>query len=183
MKTVFVGVLLVSLVTPAFAQSARAQGGRPQPPNRELRGGPGPADDMSPAQLHQLFDAMLAMQAQKALALDEQQYAQFLTRLTALQEGRRRNQQERMRRITELQRMSSPRNAKRADDRELQERLNALQELESRSAADLRRAYDAIDAVLTPLQQARFRVLEEQIERRKLELVGRARKRPSQQQR
>jgi septal ring factor EnvC (AmiA/AmiB activator) len=134
-----------------------------------------PPEDMSPGEVHQLFDAMLAMQAQNALSLDDQQYAQFLRRLRALQEARRRNQQERVRLINELQRMTTPRNPKPPAESEVKLRLNALQELESRSAADLRRAYDSLDEVLTPLQQARFRVLEEQIERRKLELVGRAR--------
>jgi hypothetical protein len=130
---------------------------------------------MSPAQVHQLFDAMLVMQAQNALALTETQYAQFLTRLRPLQEARRRNQQERVRLMNELQRLSNPRNPQPPTESDLRERLGALHELETRSATEVRRAYDAIDEVLTPLQQARFRVLEEQIERRKLELVGRAR--------
>ena len=51
----------------------------------------------------------------------------------------------------------------------------ALEELESRTAAELRRAYTAIDEVLDPRQRARFRLLEEQLERRKLELLIRAR--------
>ena len=77
--------------------------------------------------------------------------------------------------IAELQRMTNPRNPKPADESDLTRRLSALQELEARQAADLRRAYNGIDEVLSPLQRARFRVLEDQIERRKLELVGRAR--------
>jgi len=62
-------------------------------------------------------------------------------------------------------------------------RLNALQELQTRSAADLKKAYEAIDQVLDLRQQAQFRVFEEQMERRKLELVMRARQanRPKQQ--
>lgn len=134
-----------------------------------------PTDNMSPMQVHQLFDAMLVMQAQDALALAEPQYAQFVSRLKTLQDARRRHQQERVRMIAELQRLTNPRNPKPADESELTRRLNALQELEARQAADLRRAYNGIDEVLSPLQRARFRVLEEQIERRKLELVGRAR--------
>ena len=126
-------------------------------------------------QVHQLFDAMLVMQAQDALALSEPQYAQFVSRLKTLQDARRRNQQERVRMIAELQRMTSPRNPQAPDESEITRRLSALQELEARQAAELRRAYNGIDEVLTPLQRARFRVLEEQTERRKLELVGRAR--------
>lgn len=135
-------------------------------------GGAGP---MSPAQLHELFDAMMVMQAQEALSLDEQQYGQFLTRLRVLQETRRRNQQERARLVGDLQRLTNPRNAPSTQESEVVLKLRALQELESRAAAELRRAYTGIDEVLTPFQQARFRVLEEVIERRKLELVSRAR--------
>jgi hypothetical protein len=170
-------LLVLALVAPAAAQ----QGRRPNP-NRgaqEHRGEQQPTGKqpgkMSPGQLHQLFDTMLVMQAQKALSLDDEQYAQFVTRVKNLQEMRRRNQQERVRLMNELQRMTSPRNPEPAPESEITSRLNALQELESRTAADLRRAYDAVDEVLNPVQRARFRVLEEQIERRKLELVGRAR--------
>lgn len=183
-----VGVIMLfalAMAVPLGAQPGRGQEGqRPPQPNR---GPQQPTDEMTPAQVHQLFDAMLVMQAQNALALNEQQYAQFLTRLKPLQDARRRNQQERVRLINELQRLTNPRNAQVAPESEIKLRLTALHELESRSAADLRRAYDSIDEVLTPVQQARFRVLEEQIERRKLELVARARqsnvKRPNQQRR
>ena len=41
--------------------------------------------------------------------------------------------------------------------------------------ADARKALDALDQTLDLRQQARFRVFEEQMERRKLELVTRAR--------
>lgn len=162
------GILVWLVVSIASSVSGQPPGRQPSPPAT-------PTDGMSPLQVHQLFDAMLVMQAQDALALSEQQYAAFVSRAKALQDARRQNQQERARLIGELQRLTNPRNPKPVDDAELTQRLRALQELESRQAADLRRAYDGIDEVLNPLQQARFRVLEEQIERRKLELVGRAR--------
>jgi len=46
---------------------------------------------------------------------------------------------------------------------------------DDRSAAELRRAYDALDEVLDVRQQARFRTFEEMLERRKLDLLMRAR--------
>ena len=125
------------------------------------------------------------MEAQQALALTDEQYPQFLTRLRGLQETRRRNQQERFRLMGELQRLSNPRQtAARGDDAMLKERLATLQELEARTAAEMRKAYGAIDEVLDLRQQARFRIFEEQIERRKIELLMRARQqnRPNQQQ-
>ena len=154
-------VIVISLTGVALAQ----------PPGAPLAA---PTDQMTPAQLHELFDAMLVMQAQNSLSLNDQQYAQFLTRLRTLQQTRRKNQQERARIINELQKMTNPRNPQAAES-DVKLRLNDLQELEARAAAELRRAYNGIDEVLTPVQQARFRVLEELIERRKLELVARAR--------
>ncbi|MFA5907604.1 MAG: hypothetical protein WC815_02400 [Vicinamibacterales bacterium] len=138
--------------------------------------------DMSPAEIQKLFDAYLVMEAQQALSLSDQQYPQFLTRLRALQDTRRRNQQDRIQIMGQLQRMTNPR-AKGADDATVKERLTALQELESRTAAEMRKAYNALDEILDVTQQARFRVFEEQIERRKIELLMRARQqtRPNQQ--
>jgi hypothetical protein len=162
-------VATVVLVTIAVAATSAQQPaiGKPQA---------SPTADMSPAQVNQLFDAMLVMQAQDALSLNEQQYVQFVTRLKVLQDTRRRSQQERVRLINELQRMTNPRTAgANTPEADIKLRLSALQELEGRSAAELRKAYNAVDEVLSPLQQARFRVLEENIERRKLQLVGRAR--------
>jgi hypothetical protein len=141
------------------------------------RGEPGDAPPaMTPAHVQQLFDAMLVMQAQEALSLSEQQYAQFLTRVRVLQDIRRRHLQQRNRLINELQRLTNPRNPPpNVSEAEIKQRLEALQELEARTAAELRKAYSAIDEVLDLQQQARFRVFEEQLERRKLELVARAR--------
>jgi hypothetical protein len=137
---------------------------------------PAPDGNMGPAQVQQLFDAMLVMQSQEALSLDEQQYGRFLTRLRALQDTRRRNHRERNRLLSELQRLTaSPVARPNVTDHDIEQRLTALQELESRSAAELRHAYRAIDEVLSVRQQARFRLFEEQIERRKLDLIGRAR--------
>src|SRR5688572_26726055 len=131
MSSMIRALLILLLITVHASEAGQA----PQVP-------PGPADDvtMKPGQVQQLFDAMLVMQAQEALSLTEQQYAQFLTRLKVLQDTRRRNQQERNRLIAELQRLTNPRNPRsNATEAEIKERLTALQELESRGAAELRR--------------------------------------------
>ena len=61
------------------------------------------------------------------------------------------------------------------EETQIKERLKQLQEIESRGQAEARKAYDAIDQVLDLRQQAQFRIFEEQMERRKIELVTRAR--------
>jgi hypothetical protein len=147
-------------------------------------GGPLPGLDnseMRPAEIQKLFDAYLIMEAQQALQLSDQQYPQFLVRLRTLQETRRRNQQERNQLMGQLQRLTNPRAAP-GDDATIKERLTALQELESRNAAEMRKGYNALDEVLDVRQQARFRVFEEQIERRKIELLMRARQQNRQNQ-
>jgi hypothetical protein len=157
-------------VAPAAAQGA----GRP------LRDGP--VDPLTAGAAQRLFDLLLLDEAEKTLTLTAQQYPEFVVRLRALQDARRTNLQQRTRLLAELQRMTGPRAAP-ADEGLLKERLAALRELESRTAAELRRAYSDLDEVLLPWQQARFRVLEEQLERRKLDLLTRARQNRQQQRR
>lgn len=169
-RIVLAAVLLSVLSTGVSAQEYMAQAPGRQPlPGLDN-------SDMTPGEIQKLFDAYLVMEAQQALSLTDEQYPQFLTRLRALQETRRSNQQERFRLMGELQRMTNPRQPPvRGEDAMITERLNALQELESRTAAELRKAYTALDEVLNIRQQARFRIFEEQIERRKIELLMRAR--------
>jgi 3-mercaptopyruvate sulfurtransferase SseA len=62
-----------------------------------------------------------------------------------------------------------------ADEAHMKDQVKALQELEDRSQAETRKAYEAIDQVLDVRQQARFRVFEEQMEQRMLQLITRAR--------
>jgi hypothetical protein len=133
-----------------------------------------PPADLSPGEIQRLFDAMLLADAQSALALSDKQYPDFLTRLRALQETRRSNQLQRLKLMADLQRLSNPR-VTQVDEAAIKDRLSSLQELDARSAAEVRKAYSALDEVLDVRQQARFRVIEEQLERRKLELLMRAR--------
>ena len=159
-------VALFAAARPALAQT-------PTPP--------ADAADLRPAEIQKLFDAYLVMEAQQTLGLSDQQYPTFLTRLRALQDVRRRHMGARAALLVDLARLSNARTATPGDEGVLKERLMALQELESRSAAELRKAYQDLDWLLDPRQQARFRVFEDQIERRKLELMLRARQAVRQQ--
>jgi hypothetical protein len=132
------------------------------------------ADRLEIAELQRLFDAYLIVQAQDALQLDDVQFGQFLPKLKALQDTRRRNEQARHQLVTELAKLTAP--AGTADDATLKEKLRALQELEGRAAAEMRRAYDTVDQQLDVRRQARFRVFEQNMERRKFQLMLRARR-------
>lgn len=129
----------------------------------------------SPAELQRLFDAYVLVQAEGTLQLTEAQYPQFLTRMRALQEARRRTQAERARIIVELRRLADCGRSDAPGRDRIPERLKALREIESRGHGEAQQALEKLDEVLEPVQQARLRVLEEQMERRKLELLVRAR--------
>lgn len=142
-------------------------------------GDPGPAAGRGAAALTSgevaaMLDAYAAVQAQQSLGLDGQKYAAVLPRLRALQQARRKGRQGHAQAIQDLRRLSADRTAAQYDEAAVRDRLKALRDLEDRSAAEIRRAADAVDEVLGLRQQARFRVFEEMIERRTLDLVLRA---------
>jgi hypothetical protein len=130
---------------------------------------------LSPGEVVAMLDAYAVVQAQDALQLNDTQYGPFVGRLKKLQETRRRNQQARNQIVQKLRRLAGPQATAPFDEAAIRERLRALRELDDRSALELRRAYDALDEVLDIPQQARFRMFEEQIERRKLDLLMGAR--------
>lgn len=132
--------------------------------------------ELSPAEVVGMLDAYALVQAQNALQLNDSQYGAFVGRLKALQETRRKNQRARNQVVQELRRLTGQQ-AATLDEAAVRDRLRALRELDERSAADLRRAYDALDEVLDIRQQARFRIFEENLERRKMDLLLRARQR------
>src|SRR5262245_34597335 len=157
--------VMALLALSAVTLDAQARRGRAE--------GDGLADAaVTPAEVQRMFDAYALMQAQEQLKIADEQFTQFLTRYKALQDVRRRALQERARIVAELRRMVT---SAQPDETQLRDRMKALQDVEARSAADEKRAYDAIDQVLDVRQQAKFRVFEELMERRKLELVTRAR--------
>jgi hypothetical protein len=167
-----IGSLLVVLLSSGLSLSEPAtstyQAAKPVP-NRER-------PELSPAEVVGMLDAYALVQAENALQLNDSQYGTFVGRLKTLQETRRRNQRARNQLVQELRRLTAAQVAT-VDEAAIRDRLKALRELDERSAADLRRAYDSLDEVLDIRQQARFRIFEENLERRKMDLLLRARQR------
>lgn len=129
---------------------------------------------LTPLEVVRLFDAYAVVRAQDALGLDTEHYGGFVARYRALLEARRRHQEARQRLIADLARLTrNPRRA--ADEAAIRDKLRALDEQDTRGLADVREALAAVEQGLTLVQQGRFRVFEEQMERRKLELLSRAR--------
>jgi hypothetical protein len=156
------------LPTAAGAQPAGRQGRQGPPPGAGALEGA----NVTPGEIRRMFDSYALMQAQDQLKITEEQFPKFLTRFKALQDLRRHTLQERNRLLQELRRLT---NDPQSDDAQLKIRMKALQDLENRSQADVHKAYEAIDEVLDVGQQARFRVFEEQMEQRMLQLITRAR--------
>jgi len=145
---------------------------------RQRQRAPELGPDLTPAEIQRLFDAFVLVQAQEALELSDAQFAPFVMKLKALQELRRRNQQGEQRRLRALERLSTQRPAREA---EVDRRLRELDDERVRAAEAVRAAYGDIDSILEPHQRVRLRVFEQRMERRKLQLVMRARQaRPTQ---
>ncbi|MCU1382107.1 MAG: hypothetical protein JWL71_804 [Acidobacteria bacterium] len=159
---------LIALVALALASPAAAQRGRA----RGQAAGAGGETIGSTAEIQRMFDSYALIQAQDQLKISDDTFPQFLGRFKVLQDTRRRNMVERFRLVQELRRLS---NDPQGDETQMKERLKALDDLDARTQGEVAKAYEAINQILDVRQQAKFRVFEENMERRKLELVTRAR--------
>jgi hypothetical protein len=173
-NVVLAGAVVAGLVAtgaPAWAEQ-RVPGMRARQA-QAARAGQDERTALRPAEFAELVDAYAVVQAQKILELDEAQYGSFVTRFRALQAVRRKHAGERLRAIQELNRLTR----RGATDEALRERLAALDALDAAAAAEVGKAVAAVDAGLTLAQRARFRVFEDLMERRKFDLLARARSR------
>ena len=168
-----VRLLLVAVALATITANAQ------QPERREAqapgRGARANAPLMSPVEVINMLDAYAVVQAQEALQLTEAQYGPFVTRLKKLHETRRRGQQGRNRILRDLRQLAGPQAPQQTDENAVRSNLKALRELDARTAEESAKAYDAVDEVLDVRQQARFRLFEERLEARKIDLLMRAR--------
>jgi hypothetical protein len=171
LATVTIVVLSAVLLGAQAAPQRQGRQGRPA-----LPGGPAAAEDtapaVTPAEIQRMFDAYALVQAQDQLRISDDQYSRFLIRYKALQDIRRRSLQEHTRIVADLRRLLME---PQPDETLLAARITALDDVDARTSAELKRAYEGIDEVLDLKQRAGFRVFEELMERRKLELITRAR--------
>ncbi len=172
--------LLIALtaVCVVVVSAATAVAQPPGAPPGAQRGLPqeGDASKLNPGEIQRMFDAYVIVEVQQLLGLNDELYVKFIVRLRNLQDVRRKHQQARNMVMNELRKLlGRPRAPVNIDEAQVKDRLKALQDLEIRFADELRKAYAGVDELLTVGQQARFRVFEEEMERRKLDLVSRAR--------
>src|SRR3954464_11084671 len=150
--------LIALLLVVVAATTAAAQRPDAVPPSD---GASRPAGQLSPAEIAGMLDSYAAVRAQEALSLDEARYPEFVARLRKLQEVRRRNQQGHNQMLQELRKLAGAQAEPPYDEAAIRDRLKALREHDERAAAELGRAYDAVDEILDTRQQARFRIFEE----------------------
>ena len=169
LRFVAVGGALLLSAAALSAQVTRPNARGVQPP-----AAPGPDDTpgVSPAEIQRMFDGYALMQAQQFLNITEDQFARFLPRYKTLQDVRRQSLNQHARIVNELRRLV---NTPPIDEGQIRERLKALADLDAANEAEVKKAVVAVDQVLDVRQQAKFRVFEENMERRKLDLVTRAR--------
>ena len=158
------------VVLVAFTSTGVARAQDVQPPRGRAAGADAPV--VTPLELERWFDSYVLLQAQETLKLTDAQFPRFLPRLKALQDTRRRNVQARRQIVNELGKLLK---ATPLDEALVRERLKALHDLDVKAPDELRKAYEGLDEVLDPVQQARFRIFEEVVERRKINLLMKAR--------
>jgi hypothetical protein len=172
-QVLFATVVAVSALTamPVGVHAAQGRNRVAPAPNAPDAGAAADDATVSPAEIQRLFDAYVVMQAQQTLQLSDEQFPKFLARVKSLQEVRRRGQMQRGRMLQELRRLSQT----PGQDDALRNQLKALNDLDARLGTEVRQALDGVDQTLDLRQQARFRLFEEQMERRKVDLLMRAR--------
>ena len=138
-------LLCSAAAVPALAQNPD---GRPRRPREEA---------------FRMIEAYLVSNLQEALALSDDQFARVLPLIKRLQRDRREAGQ---RRIKALQELNRTMQAGGATEGQVADLLREVKAAEVEGPALVRRDMDAIDAVLTPLQQAKYRLREVEVERK-----------------
>jgi len=115
-----------------------------------------------------MIDAYIVSNLQESLELTDDQFVKVLPLVKRLQTDRRAAVQRRQQALMELRRLLA---SGEATEPRVAELLQQVKSAESEEPAVLRRDRDAIDGVLSPLQQAKFRVLEVEVEHKIRELM------------
>jgi len=121
---------------------------------------------------HKMVDAYIVSNLQESLGLSDEQYVKLLPLVNRLQKDRREYTARRMEALHEMRRLLQSGGATEARVAEL---LKEVKAVEAESPAVQKKNLDAIDAVLTSVQQAKYRILETEVERKIRELMGQMR--------
>ena len=151
---------------PTPPQTQTPPAGRGQRPGRPNLPPGGPTTQQ---QLQDYFEIQTILVAERELQVGTEQSPTFMTRLRNLQQVRRRHMQQRNRLLGEMRQLVQGAGPYRDDL--ITEKLKAYDDFNQRAAQELRQAELEFDGVLAPWQRVRFRMIEERLDRQKLELL------------
>jgi Spy/CpxP family protein refolding chaperone len=120
-----------------------------------------------------MVDAYVIANIQDSLGLDDATYEKAIPVVNKLQKARRDFFHERSRTQRRMRRLLRSGTATEAQVRQL---LDSFKALDIEGPERIRRHMDELDALLTPLQQAKYRVFEGEVEHRLRELMRRGRR-------
>jgi Spy/CpxP family protein refolding chaperone len=126
-----------------------------------------------------MIDAYVVSNLQESLGLTDEQFAKVVPLVRRLQRDRHQLAQRRMQSLQELRRVLGSGTATEASVVEL---LKGVRAAEAEERSQVQRDLEAVEAALTPIQQAKYRILEIEVERKIRELMNqlRAAQRPAQ---
>lgn len=110
-----------------------------------------------------MVEAYVVSNLQESLALTDDQFARLLPHVKRLQKDRRDLAQRRGRAMSDLRRILE---SGAATEPRVVELMKEVKAVEAEQSETVRKDMDAIDGVLTPVQQAKFRLLEVEVERK-----------------
>lgn len=125
-------------------------------------------------EIFRLLDEHVARNLQERVGLSDDEAARALPLVQRLNADRRRFAARRIRAMHQMRRAFRP-GAPSVGDARAAEMLQELKAAEAEEAAGVRASQEAVDAVLTPSQQVRYRIFEAEIEHRLRELMARVR--------
>ena len=121
-----------------------------------------------------MVDAYIVSNLQESLSLTDEQFVKTLPLVKRLLSDRRELAEARRQALRELRQMLQ---SGSATEGKVADRLRELKGLENDEREKTKRDLEALDGVLTVLQQAKFRVMEVEIEQKIRELLNQARQR------
>jgi hypothetical protein len=146
-RLLLAGVLLASGALASAQEASAPAGGQLRPREEAFR----------------MIDAYFVSNLQESLGLTDEQFVRILPMVKRLQNDRRQLAQRHQRALQEMRKLLQ---SGSATEGRLEELLRELKAVESEQPAVIRRDVEAIDVSLSPVQQAKYRILELEVERK-----------------
>jgi hypothetical protein len=159
MRRAAIAALVLWLAPPAGAQEPPMGGGRPRA--QRARG-----------EVFRVVDAYVAENLQARLGLGDEQTARALPLVRRLHADRRQFAERRLLALGQMRRFAR---SGAGDDARAAELLRSLRAAEAEERAAVQSAQQALDGVLTPTQQVKYRIFEAEVEHRVRQAMARMR--------